>query len=75
MAEIVDPGDCGLVTLPDSTGTSSKVVRLLYTNSGSGMLAPGANGIQKLCKWPHDEQNPSGKVICGKTSLLISKVI
>jgi hypothetical protein len=26
MAEIVDPGDCGLVTLPGSTDTSSKVL-------------------------------------------------
>ncbi|KAG6750420.1 hypothetical protein POTOM_044913 [Populus tomentosa] len=61
LAEIVDPGECRLVTLPDSTDTSSKVVRLLYTNSGVGMLALGANGIQKLWKWPRNEQNPSGK--------------
>ncbi|KAJ6757083.1 TOPLESS-RELATED PROTEIN 1-RELATED [Salix koriyanagi] len=33
----------------------------LYTNSGVGMLALGANGIQKLWKWPRNEQNPSGK--------------
>ncbi|KAG5232348.1 WD-40 repeat family protein [Salix suchowensis] len=61
LAEIVDPGECRLVTLPNSTDTSSKVVRLLYTNSGVGMLALGANGIQKLWKWPRNEQNPSGK--------------
>ncbi|KAJ6876685.1 topless-related protein 3-like isoform X2 [Populus alba x Populus x berolinensis] len=61
LAEIVDPGECRIVTLPDSTDTSSKVVRLLYTNSGVGMLALGANGIQKLWKWPRNEQNPSGK--------------
>ena len=44
---------------------SIQVVRLLYTNSGVGMLALGANGIQKLWKWPRNEQNPSGKVISG----------
>ncbi|KAJ6397454.1 hypothetical protein OIU77_018463 [Salix suchowensis] len=61
LAEIVDPSECRLVTLPESADTSSKVVRLLYTNSGVGMLALGANGIQKLWKWPRNEQNPSGK--------------
>ncbi|XVF05996.1 hypothetical protein REPUB_Repub06bG0009800 [Reevesia pubescens] len=61
LAEIVDPGQCRLVTLPDSTDTSSKVVRLLYTNSAVGILALGSNGVQKLWKWPRNEQNPSGK--------------
>ncbi|KAL5783841.1 hypothetical protein ACOSP7_008870 [Xanthoceras sorbifolium] len=61
LAEIVDSGHCRLVTLPDSTDTSSKVVRLLYTNSGVGILALGSNGIQKLWKWARNEQNPSGK--------------
>ncbi|XP_058002863.1 topless-related protein 3-like isoform X2 [Hevea brasiliensis] len=61
LAEILDPGDCQLVTLPDSTDTSSKVVRLLYTNSGAGILALGSNGIQKLWKWTRNEQNVTGK--------------
>ncbi|XP_021898842.1 LOW QUALITY PROTEIN: topless-related protein 3 [Carica papaya] len=61
LAEIVDPIHCRLVTLPDTTDTSSKVVRLLYTNSGVGVLALGSNGIQKLWKWTRNEQNPSGK--------------
>ncbi|KAJ8772012.1 hypothetical protein K2173_027189 [Erythroxylum novogranatense] len=61
LAEIVDPGECRLVTLPESTDTSTKVVRLLYTNSGVGILALGSNGIQKLWKWVRNEQNPSGK--------------
>jgi len=26
LAEIIDPGDCGLLTLPESTDTSSKVL-------------------------------------------------
>ncbi|XP_043815134.1 topless-related protein 3 isoform X2 [Manihot esculenta] len=61
LAEIVDPGDCRLVTLPDSTNTSSKVVRLLYTNSGVGILALGSKGIQKLWKWTRNDQNVTGK--------------
>lgn len=40
-----------------------QVVRLLYTNSGAGLLALGSNGIQKLWKWARNEQNPSGKVL------------
>ncbi|XWS57464.1 hypothetical protein CRYUN_Cryun09bG0176200 [Craigia yunnanensis] len=61
LAEIVDPGQCRFVTLPDSRDSSSKVVRLLYTNSAVGILALGSNGIQKLWKWLRNEQNPSGK--------------
>ncbi|KAJ7977900.1 Topless-related protein [Quillaja saponaria] len=61
LSEIVDPVQCRLVTMPDSTDTSSKVVRLLYTNSGVGVLALGSNGIQKLWKWARNEQNLTGK--------------
>jgi WD40 repeat protein len=61
LSEIVDPVHCRLVTMPDSTDTSSKVVRLLYTNSGAGLLALGSNGVQKLWKWSRNDQNPSGK--------------
>jgi hypothetical protein len=39
-----------------------QVVRLLYTNSGVGLLALGSNAIQRLWKWNRNEQNPSGKV-------------
>ncbi|EEF49925.1 WD-repeat protein, putative [Ricinus communis] len=65
LAEIVEPDECRLVTLPDSTDSSSKVVRLLYTNSGVGILALGSNGIQKLWKWARSDQNPSGKATAG----------
>lgn len=61
LTEILDPVQCRLVTMPDSTDTSSKVVRLLYTNSGVGVLALGSNGVQKLWKWTRNEQNPGGK--------------
>ncbi|KAE8684086.1 Protein TOPLESS [Hibiscus syriacus] len=61
LAEIVDSAQCRLVTLPESTEASSKVVRLLYTNAAIGILALGSNGVQKLWKWSRSEQNPSGK--------------
>ncbi|XP_023545229.1 topless-related protein 3-like [Cucurbita pepo subsp. pepo] len=61
LAEIVDPANCRSVTMPDNADSSFKVVRLLYTNSGVGLLALGSNGIQKLWKWTRSEQNPSGK--------------
>ncbi|XP_041017427.1 topless-related protein 3-like isoform X1 [Juglans microcarpa x Juglans regia] len=61
LSEIMDAVQCRFVTMPDGTDSSSKVVRLLYTNSGVGVLALGANGVQKLWKWTRNEQNPSGK--------------
>ncbi|KAJ1385596.1 WD40/YVTN repeat-like-containing domain superfamily [Sesbania bispinosa] len=61
LSEILDPVQCRSVTMPDSTDSFSKVVRLLYTNSGAGILALGSNGIQKLWKWARNEQNPTGK--------------
>ncbi|XP_007035675.2 PREDICTED: topless-related protein 2 isoform X3 [Theobroma cacao] len=61
LTEIVDPSQCRTVTMPDNLDTASKVARLLYTNSGVGVLALGTNGIQKLWKWSRSEQNPSGK--------------
>ncbi|CAJ1868536.1 unnamed protein product [Sphenostylis stenocarpa] len=61
LSEIVDPVQCRLVTMPDSTDSSSKVIRLLYTNSGAGILALGSNGVQRLWKWARSEQNPNGK--------------
>ncbi|KAF5961386.1 hypothetical protein HYC85_002595 [Camellia sinensis] len=62
LTEIIDPAQCRLVAMPDSTDAANKVARLLYTNSGVGVLALGSNGIQKLWKWVRSEQNPNGKV-------------
>ncbi|XP_057494321.1 topless-related protein 3-like isoform X2 [Actinidia eriantha] len=60
LVEITDPAQCRLVAMPESTD-AVKVARLLYTNSGVGVLALGSNGTQKLWKWVRSEQNPSGK--------------
>ncbi|TYH01743.1 hypothetical protein ES288_A09G084400v1 [Gossypium darwinii] len=61
LTEVVDATQCRTVAMPDNLDTASKVARLLYTNSGVGVLALGANGVQKLWKWSRSEQNPSGK--------------
>ncbi|KAK9735493.1 hypothetical protein RND81_04G209000 [Saponaria officinalis] len=61
LSEIVEPVQCRIVTLPESSDSFSKVARLLYTNNGIGLLALGSNGTQKLWKWSRNEQNPSGK--------------
>ncbi|XP_016494310.1 topless-related protein 3 isoform X2 [Nicotiana tabacum] len=61
LTEILDQAQCRMVTMPESSDSSNKVARLLYTNSGVGVLALGSNGTQKLWKWARNEQNPSGK--------------
>ncbi|XP_057962762.1 topless-related protein 3-like isoform X2 [Malania oleifera] len=61
LAEILDLVQCRQVTMLDPTDSASKVSRLLYTNSGVGILALGSNGTQKLWKWVRNEQNPTGK--------------
>ncbi|KAE9610024.1 putative transcription factor WD40-like family [Lupinus albus] len=61
LTEIVDPVHLRTITMPDSTDLANKVVCLLYTNSGAGLLALGTKGIQKLWKWNRNELNPSGK--------------
>ncbi|XP_008803470.2 protein TOPLESS-RELATED PROTEIN 2 isoform X1 [Phoenix dactylifera] len=60
LPEIVDSAHLKALRLPDSM-TTSKVVRLLYTNSGLAVLALASNAIHKLWKWQRTERNPSGK--------------
>jgi WD40 repeat protein len=67
LTEIVDPTQCRQVTMPDSKDSVSKVARLLYTNSGVGVLALGSNGVQRLWKWIRNEQNPTGKATASVT--------
>nr|GME06769.1 TMV resistance protein N-like isoform X1 [Ipomoea batatas] len=56
---IVDRDQCRMVSMPECS--DAKVARLLYTNSGVSILALSLDGIQKLWKWPNNEQNPTGK--------------
>nr|GMD23121.1 topless-related protein 3 isoform X2 [Ipomoea batatas] len=59
FTKVVNQVQCQMVSMPECSDT--KVARLLYTNSGVGILALSSNGIQKLWKWPNNEQNPTGK--------------
>eukprot|EP01018_Ginkgo_biloba_P028115 Gb_27991 [translate_table: standard] len=62
LTEITDPTQCRCILLPDTAvEAESKVSRLLYTNSGIGILALCSNAVHKLWKWNRSEQNPSGK--------------
>ncbi|KAG6537079.1 hypothetical protein ZIOFF_002160 [Zingiber officinale] len=60
LVDILDSAHLKALRLPD-TFTASKVVRLLYTNSGLAILALGSNAVHKLWKWPRNERNPSVK--------------
>ncbi|KAK6913734.1 WD40 repeat [Dillenia turbinata] len=70
LTEIVEPVQCRVVTMPESTDPNSKVARLLYTNLGAGILALGTNGVQKLWKWSRSDQNPSGKDLKATASVV-----
>ncbi|KAL6533647.1 Protein TOPLESS-RELATED PROTEIN 2 [Orobanche hederae] len=58
--DIADSSQLKTLKLPDPL-TTSKVVRLLYTNSGLAVLALASNAVHKLWKWQRNERNPSGK--------------
>eukprot|EP01018_Ginkgo_biloba_P025287 Gb_39002 [translate_table: standard] len=60
LTEITDPTQFRCIELPDSLA-ATKVSRLLYTNSGSGLLALGSNATHKLWKWSRSDQNPTAK--------------
>ncbi|KAK0571517.1 hypothetical protein LWI29_017413 [Acer saccharum] len=40
---------------------TDKIARLIYTNSGTGILALASNAIHMLWRWPRSETNPTGK--------------
>ncbi|XP_060207739.1 protein TOPLESS-RELATED PROTEIN 2-like isoform X1 [Lycium barbarum] len=60
FSDIADSSQLKSLKLPDPL-SASKVLRLLYTNSGLAVLALGSNAIHKLWKWQRNERNPSGK--------------
>ncbi|KAJ6810121.1 protein TPR2-like isoform X1 [Iris pallida] len=61
LADIVDSAHLKALRLPESVPATSKVVRLLYTNSGLSVLALASNAVHKLWKWQRNERNPSGR--------------
>ncbi|KAJ0452965.1 putative Topless family protein [Helianthus annuus] len=56
--EITEPSQLRSLRLPDSL-LPVKVIRLMYTHSGSGVLALAYNAIHKLWRWHKNEQNPT----------------
>ncbi|MFS7946726.1 putative transcription factor WD40-like family [Helianthus anomalus] len=56
--EITETSQLRSLRLPDSL-LPVKVVRLMYTHSGSGVLALAYNAIHKLWRWHKNEQNPT----------------
>ncbi|KAK1570484.1 hypothetical protein Q3G72_002623 [Acer saccharum] len=58
--DITESSQLKALRLPDSIA-ASKVVRLIYTNSGLALLALASNAVHKLWKWQRSERNPSGK--------------
>ncbi|KAH7854183.1 hypothetical protein Vadar_011126 [Vaccinium darrowii] len=52
---------CRLVAMPERINGPHKVARLLYTNSGNGVLALGCNGSMRLWKCGSSKHNPIGK--------------
>lgn len=61
LTDVVDPAHLKALTLPDSSTSKNKILSLLYTNSGSAVLALASNAVHKLWKWQRAERNPSGK--------------
>ncbi|KAG9138676.1 hypothetical protein Leryth_018567 [Lithospermum erythrorhizon] len=64
LMEINESSHCQSLRLPDNLA-ATKVIRLMYTNSGNAILALSANAVHKLWKWPRNERNPSGKANAG----------
>ncbi|KAG1363245.1 protein TPR3 [Cocos nucifera] len=60
LTEISEPTQCRSLRLIDNLRTS-KISRLIYTNSGVAILALASNAIHLLWKWPRNERNSSGK--------------
>ncbi|XP_066367885.1 disease resistance protein Pik-2-like [Miscanthus floridulus] len=58
---IVGSGQIQILRMPDLTASSSKVMRLLYTDNGVALLALSSNAVHKLWKWEHRDKNPRGK--------------
>ncbi|KAI3690202.1 hypothetical protein L2E82_48177 [Cichorium intybus] len=59
LPRTVDSSHLKAICLPHLM--DAKVVRLVYTHSGLGLLALDSSGVHKLWKWQRSERNPSGK--------------
>ncbi|CAL5375594.1 unnamed protein product [Camellia sinensis] len=60
LTEISDPSQCRSLKLPEHMRVN-KISRLIYTNSGTSILALASNAIHLLWKWQRSDRNSSGK--------------
>lgn len=60
LTEINEPSQCRSLRLPENVRVN-KISRLIYTNSGSAILALASNAIHLLWKWTRSERNSTGK--------------
>uniref|UniRef100_A0A0E0GJV4 CTLH domain-containing protein n=1 Tax=Oryza nivara TaxID=4536 RepID=A0A0E0GJV4_ORYNI len=60
LMEITESSQCRSLKLTDNMRTS-KISRLIYTNSGVAILALASNAVHLLWKWPRNDRNSSGK--------------
>nr|XP_043628394.1 topless-related protein 4-like [Erigeron canadensis] len=61
LTEITNPAQCRFLRLPDKTASSIRISSLVYTNSGSAILALEANAVHKLWKWQRNDLNSTAK--------------
>lgn len=60
ITEINEPSQCRSLRLPENLRVT-KISRLIFTNSGSAILALASNAIHLLWKWQRNDRNSSGK--------------
>ncbi|CAH2073505.1 unnamed protein product [Thlaspi arvense] len=69
VTEITEPSQCCSLRLADNVAVT-KVSRLIYTNSGSGVLALASNAVHKLWKWQKSDHNLAGKATASAQPVL-----
>ncbi|KAF8400581.1 hypothetical protein HHK36_013880 [Tetracentron sinense] len=69
LTEINELTQCRSLRLPDNLRTT-KISRLIYTNSGTAILGLASNAIHLLWKWQRNEHNLSGKATANVPPLL-----
>ncbi|CAA7027040.1 unnamed protein product [Microthlaspi erraticum] len=69
VTEITEPSQCCSLRLADNV-TAAKVSRLIYTNSGCGVLALASNAVHKLWKWQKGDQNLAFKATASEQPVL-----
>ncbi|KAK2659846.1 hypothetical protein Ddye_006379 [Dipteronia dyeriana] len=70
LTEINEPAQFRSLRLVSPVQTD-KIARLIYTNSGTGILALALNAIHMLWRWPQSETNPNGKATTNVSPQLV----